>query len=177
VEWRRNRSWEKYILKADEVDELRELWRKYRSVRWQEHSFLRVGVDRLNLGIERERAEDKLIDYAISLEALLLSCIGKKEIGELKFRLALRGAKLLGQDGAERTRIYRRLKDAYDVRSDIVHGESEPDLPTVDGQRMSIQDFATSVEDYVRRVLRKFIELAQSGRGGQLIDWDSLLLN
>jgi Apea-like HEPN len=52
------------------------------------------------------------------MEALFL----REEEG-LSFRLALRAANLLGADAAERRAIYKQVKELYDVRSKVVHGD------------------------------------------------------
>jgi Apea-like HEPN len=57
----------------------------------------------------------------IALEALLLHELDGKERGELKFRLALRGAWLGGNDPQDRAKIQKTLKDVYDLRSRAVH--------------------------------------------------------
>jgi hypothetical protein len=70
----------------------------------------------------RLSSEDKLIDLVISLEALF----SPSREGELRFRIAQRGALLLGADAAERRRIFALLRRAYDARSALVHGGDSP---------------------------------------------------
>jgi hypothetical protein len=70
----------------------------------------------------RTSFEDKLIDLVISLEALFSP--GRE--GELRFRIAQRGALLLGTDVAERHRMFTLLRRAYDARSALVHGGDNP---------------------------------------------------
>ena len=62
--------------------------------------------------------ENQIVDIFISLEALLL-----EKADELVLRLATRMANLLGADGDERKRVSDEVKDFYNVRSKIVHGE------------------------------------------------------
>lgn len=63
------------------------------------------------------RLEDRLIDLRIALESLYLQ--GTRH--EVRFRLALYGAWHLGTDFAERKKIKKKLRDAYDLFSDAVH--------------------------------------------------------
>ena len=65
----------------------------------------------------------------IALESLLLHDI--KDRGELRLRLGLRGAWLLGTDPVERSEIQRSLIKSYDLRSAAVHsGFGEWNLDT-----------------------------------------------
>ena len=64
---------------------------------------------------------DISIDLGIALEALLLHEQNKKNRGELRFRLGLRGAWLVGSDGNERAEILKLLREVYDLRSIAVH--------------------------------------------------------
>gem|GEM_PF-6225012 len=84
--------------------------------------FLRIPLDRLNRAILEGDFADKAIDLGIALEALLLHDSGNPtDRGELKFRLGLRGAWLLGDNAAERKTIQKGLADLYDLRSRAVH--------------------------------------------------------
>jgi hypothetical protein len=67
---------------------------------------------------ERLREDDRLIDYWIGLEALL----SPNNEGELRFRVSLRLASILGKDANDRADIYRDTKASYDLRSATVHG-------------------------------------------------------
>jgi hypothetical protein len=70
-------------------------------------------------GTNRTRPEDQLLDYWIALEALFASD-GR---GELRFRCSLRIAAYLGKSADERVALYKEMRDSYDARSDLVHGE------------------------------------------------------
>ena len=61
---------------------------------------------------------DKYIDASILLEALLLPGIDQ----ELKFRTSLRAALLMGKNEEESNKIFDIIKEAYDIRSKIIHG-------------------------------------------------------
>jgi Apea-like HEPN len=70
---------------------------------------------------ERHRQEDKVIDLFIAAESLFMS--DDKYIGELKYRLSERASLFIGgSDIAACRNIFRNMKVAYNLRSDIVHG-------------------------------------------------------
>jgi hypothetical protein len=80
---------------------------------------LDVAIQRLNTAKRRSELSDKAIEGAICLEALLL---GDGIQQELRYRLALRGAKLLGSNLDERLKLRTMLNKFYDLRSTAVHG-------------------------------------------------------
>lgn len=91
--------------------------------------------------------EDRLVDHIIALEFLYL---GHEQ--ELKYRLALRTAYLLGRDESERKVIFNKMRKAYNVRSDIVHGNRQVD-------RVVLEEIVTDTEEYLRRSIRRFLRL------------------
>jgi Apea-like HEPN len=82
---------------------------------------LHIPLDRLDRASRENDLADRTIDLGIALEALLLHEPDKQYQGELKFRIALRGAWLGGNDATERGEIQRILGKVYDLRSRAVH--------------------------------------------------------
>ena len=80
----------------------------------------RVAVSRWKMAMNsiRDRA-DRFIDLRIALESLFLPPLSAQE---LKFRLAVSGAWLVGKDAAGRRRVWNTLRSAYDLASTAVHG-------------------------------------------------------
>lgn len=66
--------------------------------------------------------EDQLIDLVIALESLF----SPVEKTELRFRISLSAALLLGKDPDERRDIMDFIRDMYDHRSALVHGGKSP---------------------------------------------------
>jgi hypothetical protein len=64
----------------------------------------------------------------IILEALFLTG-GEKQ--ELKYRLALRAAHFIGKSVEERRHYFDSLREAYDLRSKIVHGDAHERAPEI----------------------------------------------
>lgn len=79
----------------------------------------RVAVSRWVAAMNRYRTlTDRFIDVRIVLESLFLP---QQPDQELKFRLTISGAWLLGQDGPGRRTAYKTLSDAYKAGSRAVH--------------------------------------------------------
>ncbi len=83
---------------------------------------IRLAVDRLALSMRRRSLVDMAIDLGIALEAIILHDLGDQ--GELKYRIAIRGAAYLGGDPAHRRANFDLLRKAYDFRSKAVHNGS-----------------------------------------------------
>lgn len=81
---------------------------------------------------------------------------------ELRFRLALNGALLLGGDTAARASRFAEIKKSYAIRSRAVHG-ADIELTVADSAR----EFASSL---LARLLRRCVEL---GRVPTSLDYDS----
>lgn len=141
-----------YELKASEVPFLREFAERLESVG---EKLIRGAKWELAAGYYERSFDNKgrqyeWIDLSIAMEAVLL----QQGDQELSFRLALRAANLLGTDDDERIRIFKQVKESYDLRSKIVHGaelttEHQSSLRDVDGFR-----------EIVRRVLLSSMGLA-----------------
>ncbi len=87
-------------------------------------------VHRFLLGRKRSDLVDKLVDYVISWEALLLTKESKPMNRELSYRFALNGASLLfaSNDKLDRLESKKKMNAAYSARSTIVHGGREEEI-------------------------------------------------
>lgn len=85
------------------------------------HYFLR--------GRRRSDLNDKLVDYVTAWEVLLLTQNGNAVKQELSYRFAVNGTSLVSHIITSRSpsESYRRMKAAYAIRSDIVHGSNSRD--------------------------------------------------
>lgn len=122
---------------------------------------LEMAIRRFNQSYGRDLFEDRIIDLTIVLEATLLH--GTKD--ELKYRLAIRGAKLLSETDVPDV-VFPFLKALYDLRSKIVHeGHSATQIANEKDSNAAKKAFeqiggfngANKVEDYVRSVLALLI--------------------
>ncbi|MGP0095181.1 MAG: hypothetical protein ACLPKB_35295 [Xanthobacteraceae bacterium] len=127
------------------------------------HRTLRIPLDRLDRAAHDYDFADRSIDLGIALEALLLHDLDNQERGELKFRLSLRGAWLVGRDEPERTEIRKALAKMYDLRSRAVHSGS------VDQSEES-RDTIQRGTELCKQLIQKAID------ADCLIDWNKLVL-
>ena len=84
---------------------------------------LDVAIKRLRASYERYFSDDpeRLLDIAFAFEAIFLNDGDNKD---LSYRLALRAARLLGKTLKERHEIFNSVKNLYNFRSKIAHGET-----------------------------------------------------
>ena len=94
---------------------------------------LRIALSRFNKGCLEQEQEDRLIDYVISLESVLLG----DSPSDLKLRFSLRGASLLGDSQDDRSKLFKTLTVAYEARNYIVHGSRKRDFSKVDVKNLS----------------------------------------
>ncbi|MBA7492642.1 hypothetical protein ES702_03192 [subsurface metagenome] len=106
-------SLEPYKLLEEDVLKLKEM---FNAVECAEGP-VRVALDRFDSQYGNKTEIGKLIDIMVAFEALYLT--GNQE---LSYKLALHGAKHLGDSDRERKKIYDWLRIAYTLRSNIIHG-------------------------------------------------------
>lgn len=143
-----------YALSAEEVSDFSAFWEDFRTARKRRRPRVNLALRRFNFAYGRFRPEDRIIDHAIALEALLLK---RGETQELKYRLALRGAFLLGSTTEERVTLHSLLTRAYDERSNIVHGSEVPKQVMLDSESVPFHGFVERVEAAVRAAIREFL--------------------
>ena len=70
------------------------------------------------------------------------------------------------------------MRDAYDVRSAIVHGGSPKETPLPDDQSATQSAFTDVIEELVRLGLRKALSMRVAGKEFRRSEyWDSLMLS
>ena len=107
---------------APNLDKFEDVYKKYNALSNKMRERVNIALNRLNRALRRRDLTNKAIELGVSLEAILLS--GKDEDGvggEITFRLASRGAWLLGESMEERKKIFNTLKSAYRLRSKAAH--------------------------------------------------------
>lgn len=108
----------KYRLSAEATAEVKAVWLGQMAL---EGSRAQLAVRRFNLGYERRTGDDSLIDLWIGLEALF------SESGtDISYKAAMRIAYYLGKTPDERKALFKAVKDSYNVRSRLVHGDPLP---------------------------------------------------
>jgi hypothetical protein len=113
---------------------------------FRDNSWLRNALRYFYFAMMNERLEDKLINMTVSLEALFF---GKEERGELRYRLSLRAATLIGNMFDDKTtkEVFDDIKKLYDKRCDVVHGRVTK----------VTHDDIHKLETYTRRAIEIFV--------------------
>ncbi|MFQ5819346.1 MAG: hypothetical protein ACE5I5_05105 [Candidatus Heimdallarchaeota archaeon] len=139
-----------------EEKEFQNFWNRLNQIDLGQFVSLNIAIRRFNDAYERERLEDKLIDHMIAFEALYFK---EGEMGEFRHKLAVRSARFLKQSYEDRKEIIRQMKEFYDKRSKIVHGEKV----TLN------KKFINDVEDHLRNSIKRFIERIQTSNHDAII--------
>jgi len=140
-----------YTLTNSDLDALRALWQKIRKL--EPAPALRTSLYYFNSAYSKPEAHYKLVDSVISAESLF--CIPSEQ----RFRVALYISRLVGTNSDERKMIFDHMKKAYDARCKIVHGRSPESIPLGVYPRL-----VTDTEEFMRRAIRKAVELGLSGQ-------------
>lgn len=167
---------ERYSLSFEETKEFAGFWRAFSHRTVVQRQALETAIRRLSYAGDRTNDEDKVIDLLICAEALLLSEQDDWH-GEITYRLSHRAAGFLGNDPQHRRAIFDFFREAYGVRSKIVHGTKNPRLPIRDGAtRYTFPEFITALEAHVRTAVKKAIGLAVGKEPREpLVDWKLLM--
>jgi hypothetical protein len=156
-----------YSLTGAEVVQLSEWWEMYRQTRATPRRGIDLALRRFNVGYERARLEDRLIDYFIGFEALLLK---EEERQELDYRLALRGGALLGKNGPEKTQMFSELRAGYRARSKIVHGALPAGTVKVSANQVPFGDLVGRAEELLRLAIKEFLVVCKTKTEEELIE-------
>lgn len=104
---------------------------------------------------ERLLDEDKLIDYWVALESLFTSDSNQ----EVKFRASLRIAAFLGETPENRKDIYNDMRNSYDRRSAIVHGEfRKPKKVKELNKKYTLHEITEKTHSYLRASILRLLE-------------------
>lgn len=124
---------ETHNFSKQDIENVKEYFERFLNYFSYDRFKLGIGLSRFNKGCLEREQEDKLIDYVIALESILIENPGS----DLKLRFSLRGASLLGKSQDERSELFKRLGDAYKSRNNLVHGSSKVDFSKVDVDTLS----------------------------------------
>lgn len=109
---------------------------------------------RLKYADSRDDIEDRVLDIFISAELILRICCGEEEYTN-KEKMALFFAKFLGSDMTTKQEIYRRTKQAYDLRNIVVHGKpkSKQAMKIAHNRGEIIERFESIVKEAFQRII------------------------
>ena len=156
------------------------LWRCVRTPGFRErHLGLSLALRRFAASALRKGEDDQIIDLLIAAEALYLADAGNtKDRGELRYRLALRGAYWSDPDALRMSRrdVYELLRVAYDVRSTVVHGGSlDGRSVKLKGEKVSVGELIEATRDVLRQGLAAAVLATEAG-ARWAPDWDGEIL-
>jgi hypothetical protein len=114
-----------------------------------------IALERFNLAYEKKRFEDNIIDYVIAFEALF----GTKEKSRIGMRIELKSGFLVGYSKEKITEIYKFMRDLYDLRSSIVHGDVIK-IPMKIGKEAYYLDYQlrSDIIEIFRKIIRCFFD-------------------
>ncbi|GAA3894363.1 hypothetical protein GCM10023084_53970 [Streptomyces lacrimifluminis] len=111
-----------------------------------------LALHRYHLGMAKESDVESLLDFVISLEAILLPRDGQVGHSDLSYRFRVHGAHYLASTADERHDVYKRMGDLYGLRSTLVHGGKYPDDAKIREARGDAESFARKA---LNRALRE----------------------
>jgi len=164
-----------HSLLEEEVAEFLKFWGFFQRVRKKKLKRTDIALRRFNFAYERVRPEDKLIDYLIGFEALLLK---GDEHQELEYRLALRGSVLLSKTPEERQTVFKELKTAYRERSNIVHRGTVKEAIKIGDEKIKFNEFVEKVEQRLRSAIKEFLGRLETQSESEVIkDLDKKIIS
>ena len=142
----------------------------------KENLFLKMAINSFRNGLNRLNLEDKIIDFNTSLESLYAS-----GPGDITRKLSQRGAMILSKDEKKREEVYNFLKEGYNLRSGLVHGEGNREF-VINGKKLSLDKICEKLEELTRESIKIYLKLIRSYSGNRknkkiIDDIDSSLIN
>ena len=149
-------------LVESDVRDLKQLYLDILGLDSDTRTALQVPITRWSKSLGLGDETDQMIDLGIAFEALYLGNSG----GELSFRFALRASWYLGQDEADRQRLFHIFKDIYTNRSVAVHTGDFMKRASADEKWKFIEQAQSLCLQSIKTVIKR----------GRLPDWDALVL-
>lgn len=134
-----------YKLTASIITKLQELFQKF----WKVDLEGTPGIRWLNKANSELNADDAVAHLVFGLEQLLLR--GENERAYLSFKLALRGAWLLGAKDGSREEAFAQLREGYKLRNKIAHGGLKREL---NDQELML---SVALENMLRQLVLMFL--------------------
>ncbi|MEW6164758.1 MAG: hypothetical protein AB1642_06825 [Pseudomonadota bacterium] len=157
-------------LTEEASDKFSRLWSVLNDSSKKSRHFLAIAVRRFALAMSRPSLDDKLIDLMICAEAIFL----RVDMNELTYKLAHRAALLLGETPTQQADIFKFIKEAYAMRSKVVHGNKSYARDPKDAEQLSL--IIAKLSDYLRQALLKMFALALNPQAhSELINWNDLM--
>lgn len=168
------------VIANKEVKQLMAAYDMLSGIGIKEDKVLLVALRRFFLGRQRRNPLDKLVDYVIAWESILLTWKGNSGKQELSYRFSVNGSSLLGTvtKFKDRKELFKKMKCVYSTRSAIVHGGTDTRIQ--DGLKLgnfqNLNHVCNFLEDGFRKIFWWLNNLAREKRPYNQIDgWEDLL--
>jgi len=137
-------------------------------------------LHRFLLGRKRRDLVDKLIDFVISWESLLLTQNGSPATSELIYRFSINGSSLIATitKTKDRKKYFKMMKSIYSLRSVIVHGGTDEKINEniKSGEFNNMDDVCNFLEKHFKITVWWLLGLAPQNRPYMKKDgWEELL--
>jgi hypothetical protein len=120
--WTSEKIPEIYTIERSEIQSFINFFKDFYKISFSEFN---LAIEYFNKSyIEPYTPRDSFLDLMIALENLFL----KETHQELSYKLSIRMAYILGVDKKDRINIFNFMRDAYNLRSKILHGEKSDKL-------------------------------------------------
>ena len=143
-----------YSLGSGDVPILKSLWRSHKALmkkKSRRAEAIQTSIRRFSYGCFRERQEDRLIDYFISFETLLLYSLKRSyKTGNI---LGYIISELFPEENPDKLRDL--FKGAWEVRNKMVHGGDYSEV--LKGLDKTQEELADQIENYLRNCINKFL--------------------
>jgi hypothetical protein len=135
---------------------------------------------RFLLGRKRRDLIDKIIDFVIAWESILLTQKGNPATQELSYRFSVNGSSLITEisKDKDRKKHFQKMKCAYDLRSSVVHGSDDKKINKVldSGKFNNLIDACNFLENNFKNAIWWLIEIDPAQRPYLKTDgWEELL--
>jgi hypothetical protein len=152
-----------YVETDEQASRIVDMWRKLYAEIHMRIRGLEVALELFEKSHEYPDDPDyRMLFLVMSTEALVLSDIGDR--GELQYRFSHRVASYIGEDEKEKRRVYKVMKQAYEKRSSVAHGNRSP---FTDWE--SVAQSASLVEECLQKLIRKMLHKGKSPDWGELL--------
>jgi hypothetical protein len=141
----------RYDICVDEISNVGIIFERIQKSNFRKNESLKIAIERFLRGYEEVEMEDRLINYIVAFEALLLEG-GKAK--EKKKSIALKCAKIASCSEDEEKEIQRIIATSYEIRNCIVHGSRYERFQTdkETHERVDIiRDVVPKLEHYLKK--------------------------
>jgi len=136
----------KFILALDEEKEFISFWEEFFDINVDNFA-----VSRFNYADFNPNPRDKIVNYIESLEFMF---VPDSAGGEISYKFRSRGTLILGESNnpEERKDLFEYLKDAYDLRSAIVHGNTNRESELL--KKRNLDNYIRDFREFTRKAIK-----------------------